>query len=257
MLGANVGTTLIIQVLSFDISAATPVLILIGVVLFRRNRTTPWRDVGRLFIGLGLMLLALHQLLQAMTPYEDAPSLRVLLGLVGTLPLLALLVSAAVTWLAHSSVAIILIIMSLATKGVVSPDTAFALVLGANLGHRHQPGHRGRVGVGLASKRLPLGNLLGRIIGIAVALPTLGIAGRWLVTVEPDIGRAVADYHSLFNAILAIVFLPLLGPYAGGLKRALPARIDPADPSRPLYLDPSAIETPIVALARRRARPCD
>ncbi|WP_131799775.1 Na/Pi symporter, partial [Paraburkholderia ginsengiterrae] len=86
MLGANVGTTLIVQVLSFDVSAASPALILIGVLMFRKASTTRAHDLGRVLIGLGLMLLALHQLLGLMTDYEDAPSLRMLLGAASTAP---------------------------------------------------------------------------------------------------------------------------------------------------------------------------
>src|SRR5438874_5430326 len=80
MLGANVGTTLIVQVLSFDVSRVALLLVLIGVFMFRRGTVTRTRDLGRVGIGLGLMLLALEHLLQLLTPYEDAPSLRLLLG---------------------------------------------------------------------------------------------------------------------------------------------------------------------------------
>ena len=248
MLGANVGTTLIVQVLSFDVSALAPLLILVGVALFRRNRANILHDVGRLIVGLGLMLLALHQLTHVLTPYEDTPSLRAMLGIVATLPLLLTLIAAVLTWLAHSSVAVILIVMSLAAKGVVAPDAAFALVLGANLGTAVNPVVEGATGGNLAGKRLPLGNLAIRAIGVVAALAALDPVGRWLVKVEPDPARAVADFHVLFNASLAVVLLPLLAPYARLLTLLLPQKVDPADPARPLYLDPAAIETPIVAL---------
>src|SRR5271154_4223432 len=78
MLGANVGTTLIVQLLSLDLSSVTPALILLGVLMFRRGQVSRTRDLGRVLIGLGLMLLALRQLLDLVTPFEDAPSLRLL-----------------------------------------------------------------------------------------------------------------------------------------------------------------------------------
>ena len=84
MLGANVGTTLIVQVLSFDISRVAPLFVLLGVMLFRRGTRHPTRDLGRVAIGLGLMLIALQQLLALITPYEDVPSLRMLLGAITT-----------------------------------------------------------------------------------------------------------------------------------------------------------------------------
>jgi phosphate:Na+ symporter len=248
MLGANVGTTLIVQVLSFDVAAAAPVLILIGFLLFRRDSSTPTHDLGRVFIGLGLMLIALHQLLSLMTPYEDAPSLRLLLGAISTEPVIDVLLAAVFTWAVHSSVAVVLLVMSLAANGVVPPEAAFALVLGANLGTAINPVLEGVSSDDPAAKRLPIGNLANRLLGVIVALVLLRWIGPLMVTIEPDNARAVADFHTLFNLALAVIFLPLLTPYSKLLQRLLPRRVDPADPSRPLYLDVAARETPIVAL---------
>lgn len=248
MLGANIGTTLIVQVLSFDVAAAAPVLILIGFILFRRDSATQTHDLGRVFIGLGLMLMALHQLLTLLTPYEDAPSLRLLLGAISTEPVVDVLLAAVFTWAVHSSVAVVLLVMSLAANGVVPPEAAFALVLGANLGTAINPVIEGVSSDDPAARRLPIGNLANRVLGVIVALILLRWIGPLMVTVEPDNARAVADFHTLFNLALAIIFLPLLTPYSKLLQRLLPRRVDPADPSRPLYLDAVARETPIVAL---------
>ena len=93
MLGANVGTTLIVQVLSFDVAEVAPALILIGVLMFRRASAGP-RDFGRVLIGLGLVLMALHQFVDLLTPYEDVPSLRMFLGAVSTQPVLDVILAA-------------------------------------------------------------------------------------------------------------------------------------------------------------------
>lgn len=247
MLGANVGTTLIVQALSFDVAQVAPVLVLLGVLMFRRASAGP-RDFGRVLIGLGLMLMALRQLLELVTPFEDAPSLRLLLGAVATEPVLDVVLAAGLTWAAHSSVAVVLLVMSLAAKGVVPPHAAFALVLGANLGTAVNPVLEGAAGADPAARRVPLGNLLGRAAGVVAALALLVPAGRLMVAMEPNASRAVADFHTLFNLALAAVFLPLLRPYAALLRRWLPVRVDVADPSRPMYLDPAAHETPVVAL---------
>ena len=247
MLGANVGTTLIVQALSFDVAAVAPVLVLVGFLMFRRASAGP-RDFGRVLIGLGLMLMALRQLLELVTPFEDAPSLRLLLGAVATEPVLDVVLAAGLTWAAHSSVAVVLLVMSLAAKGVVPPYAAFALVLGANLGTAVNPVLEGAAGADPAAKRVSLGNLLGRMAGVVAALALLAPAGRLLVVLEPSASRAVADFHTLFNLLLAAVFLPLLTPCAALLRRWLPVRVDAADPSQPMYLDPAAHETPVVAL---------
>jgi phosphate:Na+ symporter len=249
MLGANIGTTLIVQVLSFNISEVAPLFVLIGVLMFRRGSVSRTRDLGRSFIGLGLMLLALGHLLQIVTPYEDVPSLRILLGMITTTPVVDVILAAALTWAAHSSVAIVLVIMSFAATGTVPPDAAFALVLGANLGTAINPVLEGVRSNDPADKRLPIGNLLNRVFGCIIALAFIQPIGRFLVVWEPNNARAVADFHTAFNLILAVLFLPFLTPYAKMLARLLPSRNDAHDPGHAVYLDPAARETPPIALA--------
>ena len=246
MLGANVGTTLIVQVLSFNVGLISPALILVGMLMFRRDSRTQAHDLGRVFIGLGLMLLGLRQLLDLTMVYENSPVFDMLLSAISASWLLDVCLAAILTWAAHSSVAIVLLIMSLATKGVVPADAAFALVLGANLGTAINPLVEGPGG-DPAAKRLPIGNLIGRILGIAATIRFLGPISQFMMSIEPTSARAVADFHTLFNLGVAAVSLPLLGPYASLLRRLLPEN-DPADPARPLYLDAAAKETPIVAL---------
>ena len=138
--------------------------------------------------------------------------------------------------------------MSLAAKGTAPPLAALAMALGANLGAALNPWFEGASDADPAAKRVPLGNLLNRAVGVAVALAFLPTISRFLVTIEPDKARLVADFHTAFNLALALIFMPLLTPFAALLKRLLPARVDPADPSRPLYLDPAAAAAPAIAL---------
>src|SRR5712672_308374 len=236
MLGANVGTTLIVQVLSFDVSQVSFLLILIGVFMFRRSGVTRTRDLGRVGIGLGLMLIALQHLLAMITPYEDVPSLRMLLGAVTTEPLIDIVIAAGLTWAAHSSVAVVLLIMAFAAQGVVPPHAAFALVLGANLGTAINPLLEGGRSGDPASKRLPIGNLINRLVGVALALGLLNWIGPKLVMLDPDPARAVADFHTGFNIIMALLFFPVLKPFARFLTYLLPVRVDTSDPSQPVYL---------------------
>ena len=259
MLGANVGTTLIVQVLSFDVAEIAPALILIGLLMFRRASAGP-RDFGRVLIGLGLMLMALHNFIALLAPYEDVPSLRLLLGAISTQPLLDVILAAGLTWAAHSSVAVVLVIMSFAAQGTVPPQAAFALVLGANLGTAINPILEGVTGNDQAAKRLPIGNFVNRLIGVVCAIAVLPYISPWIVTVDPNNARAVADFHTAFNVVLALIFFPLLTPYANLLKRWLPSRINQSDPSRPIYLDPAARETPVLAIgaaAREALRMAD
>ncbi|MEO8715797.1 MAG: Na/Pi symporter, partial [Acetobacteraceae bacterium] len=233
MLGANVGTTLIVQILSLHVSAAAPALILIGVVAFRRSQESRWRDLGRTAIGLGLVLLALREMLLLLEPMEQGEGLRLIAGLLANQPILALLLGALLAWAAHSSATAVLFVMSLATTGMMPLHAAFAMTLGANLGTAINPCLEAGAGDDPAARRVPLGNLGFRVLGCAAVLPALDPIGRFLVVLEPDPARSVADFHTLFNLASALVFLPLLAPYAAALRRLLPDRAPQVDPTRP------------------------
>jgi phosphate:Na+ symporter len=249
MLGANVGTTLIVQVLSFDISAVAPVLFVIGLITFRVGGRSLTRALGRIAIGFGLMLLALHILLGTLAPAEQAPAVRVVLAAVTNDPVLCIVIAAALTWAAHSSVTVVLLTMSLAYSQFVTEPAALALVLGANLGSAINPlleaGTRGDP----ASRRVPVGNLLNRCVGILIALPFLHPIARELATLQPDSAKMTAEFHMLFNVALAVIFIGPLNAVAWLLVRILPERKQTADPSMPRYLDDAALQTPLLALA--------
>jgi phosphate:Na+ symporter len=248
MLGANVGTTLIVQALSFNISAAAPVLFVIGLVTFRVGGQSLTRALGRIAIGLGLTLLALHILVDTLAPAEEAPAVRVLLTDITHDPVLCIVIAAALTWAAHSSVAVVLLVMSLAYSHFVTTDAALALVLGANLGSAINPLLEGGVRGDPASRRLPLGNLLNRLVGILIALPLLPLLARELPVLQPDAAKMTAEFHLLFNVALAAIFIGPLDAVAWLLVRVLPERKQPADPSLPRYLDETALDTPPLAI---------
>src|SRR5580704_12687394 len=246
MLGANLGSTLITQILAFNIAQVAPVLVLIGVVLFRSSDDGRSRNLGRAGIGLGLMLLALGSLVHTLEPVENASALRAVLSSLGGEPILAVLIAAALTWACHSSVAVVLLIGSLAASGVVAPAGSLALVLGANLGRTLpallEAGSH-------AARRLPLGNLLARAAGCIIVLPFLPMIAGFLAQIEPAPARLVVNFHTAFNLALAVLFLPLTDWLASLLVRVLPDPPRPADPAKPVHLEEAALDSASVALA--------
>src|SRR6185437_2227654 len=249
MLGANIGTTLIVQVLSFDISAVAPALFVIGLAAFNFGGRTVTRDLGRVAIGAGLMLLSLHILLDTLAPVEMAPSVGALLSTITGEPVLCVLIAAALTWAAHSSAAVVLLVMSLAYSHFVTPAAALALVLGANLGSAINPLLEGSGSANRANRRLPLGNLINRLVGVALVLPFLHPIADLFARLEPNPTRMTADFHTAFNVVLALGFVFVLDGLAALLTKLLPEPAKRADPAAPLYLDETAIDTPSVALA--------
>ena len=197
MLGADVGSTLVVQVLSFDIAWASPALILVGVICFMASSASKVQHIGRILIGVGLLLLSLTLIVGASAPLRGSEVLQSVVRPLAEDPILALLLAAVLTWIAHSSVAVcltsssvavVLLVMSLATSGVVPLELAFALVLGANIGSGIIPMML-TLSAGPISRRIPLGNLLFRVVGAVIALPLIGLAAPLVGALEGEPAR--------------------------------------------------------------------
>ena len=252
MLGANIGTALIVKVLTFDVSWVSPILLTAGYAAFKRggregSKQARVQNIGRVGMGLGLMLLALRLLVEAMQPAEAAPLLRALLQALTAEPVLDIILAGGLTFAAHSSVAVMLMIVPLAAAGVVTPVAAFALVLGANLGSAIPPVLA--AGSDPVARRLPLSNLIFRAAGCLLALPFLPWLADLFAQVTPFPGAQAVDFHIALNVALALALIGLLDPAARLLARLLPAADTPDDPARPLYLADNALETPYLALS--------
>ncbi|MEX4002929.1 Na/Pi cotransporter family protein [Paraburkholderia sp. EG285A] len=249
MLGANVGSTLIVQAFSLDLSWISPACLLIGMALFERGKGSRNRDIGRASIGLGLMLLALTLLVSTVQPAETAPALRTVLGALSGEPVLNAALACVLTWAAHSSIPVVLFVMSLAKLHTVPLDIAIAMVLGANVGSALNPYFEAAKGDDLSRRRLPAGNLLLRGGVCVLLLAVCSPLARLLATLPGDASRTIADFHTGLNVAIAVVFIGLLDPVARLLERMMPSPAAGDDAGSPRYLDESALQSPPLALA--------
>ena len=248
MLGADIGTSLMAVVFSRDLSWLSPLFIFVGVVLFiARQATTPGR-IGRILIGLGLMLLALQLVTQSANVLTQAPAVKALLASLSSDRLLEITVGAVLAILAYSSLALVLLTAALATTGVVPIDVALGLVLGANLG-------AGLLAVlttlnaNVQTRQVPLGNLVFKVLGIALVAPFIGL---WLQQTQAwvhELAALVVLFHLSFNVIVACVFVGLTQVVARWMERWLPQPQASATGARQGHLDPSALETPSLAIS--------
>ena len=249
MLGANVGTALIVKALSFDVSWVSPLLLLAGYGAFKRSPKGRVRDLGRVGIGLGLMLLALHGLVETIRPVGNAPILGEILAAVTGDPVLDVILAAGLTFAAHSSVAVMLLLMGLSAGNVITPMAAVALVLGANLGGALPPVLE-TDGTNPANRRVPVGNLLFRAIGCVTVIPFVKPLAEALWRWDPDPASAVTAFHLAFNVVLAVACIGTLGPAATVLAWMFPEKQKhKTEVVRPLFLDADALDTPYLALA--------
>jgi phosphate:Na+ symporter len=247
LLGADVGTTLVAQVLTFDLSVLSPMLIAIGVGMYTYSDSGRSRDIGRLVLGIGMMLLALKLILAASTPMRESVIVQSIFSSLGNDLILAVIVAALIAWMAHSSLATVLLIITLASTGALEPSVAFAFVLGANIGSAIPP-FIATLGSSSSARQPPLGNLIFRVCGVVIVLPMVGYLSGWSAQFDMDAARQIATFHMLFNIALAILFLPLIHQMAALTEKLLPEIEDETSELKPMHLNKSAFATPLVAL---------
>ena len=248
MLGAEIGTSLMTVVFSFDLSWLSPLLIFSGVVAFISNEKSTAGRFGTVAIGFGLITLALQLIVSATQPMIASPAFR---GLIVGLPndvMLDIIVGALLTMACYSSLAFVLLTATLASSGILPVTIALGLVLGANIGSGvlAMLTSSGPPGVRL---RLPLGSLLFKLAGCVIAIPLLPQIHVLLQNHIPTVHAQVIAFHLGFNLMRAMLFIGLTGPMARLVEKMLPAPPNPAGPSRPRHLDPSALQTPSLAIS--------
>lgn len=249
MLGADVGATIAAQALAFNIKALWAVLVAAGVGIAMSADNDRLRGTARLLIGLGVMLLSLKEIGVAAAALRESWLFRAVLGSLESEPILAVAVMAILTWLAHSSLAMVLFVVSLAAAGAVPTGLALALVLGANIGGAFAP-YMALAGSPPAARRVPLGNLIMRGAVALVLLPFVRPLGAWLAALDvaaPE--RLVVHAHTAFNLVVAVLFLPLVGLVARWCEKLIPDAAPDALSGAPQHLDPNVINAPTEALA--------
>jgi phosphate:Na+ symporter len=245
LLGANVGTAVTAWIVATGIEWLSPLVILAGIVLYRSGSTSR-QGGGTALIGIGLMLLSLHLLSSATEPMRQSPALAAFVGLLDNAWPVALAFSAGIAFISSSSLAAVVLILSLASTGILSADLVIILVLGANLGGAIPPVVASLSGPASA-KRVTLGNLIVRAIGCLIALPLAGYGAELLELLPLAPAKLPVDAHLGFNLMLAAVAWPFSRLLSKLMLRLVPEEAQPDN--APKYLDQGELSTPVVALA--------
>ena len=248
MLGADICTTLVAQVLSYDLSWLSPALILVGLVTHRRGTSDAIKQVGMALLGLGLMLLSLKLIGSSTGPLRDAAVLQELFHALEDERMLAMLLIILLTWISHSSIAMILLVMSLAASAIISPQLGLVLVLGANIGGTI-PAVIATLNKGSQALRITVSNSCFKIISCLAVLPFIDVISDLLSTyVTTDVARHVVDFHTAFNIAVAVVFLPLTSRAYKIITRYIPDPVKTSDANESRYLNEKLISTPSMAI---------
>jgi phosphate:Na+ symporter len=246
LLGANVGTAVTAWLVATGIESVSPLVILVGVVLYRSGGSSARQGFGSALVGIGLMLLSLHLLSLATEPMRLSPALAAFLTLLDGAWPAALAFSTLLAIVSSSSLAVVVLILSLTAMGILSPALTVVLVLGANLGGAVPP-VIATLKAAAPARRVTLGNLIVRGAGCLVVLPFADEVAGWLALLPLPAAKLPVDIHLAFNLAVALVLWPLSGPLSRLMERLVPD--DKRPETGPRYLDETALSSPIVALS--------
>ena len=248
MLGADVGTALMARVLTLDLSWLSPLLIFLGVIFFLSRKQTRVGQMGRVGIGLGLIILALQLIVEAAAPITQAQGVKVVFASLSGDLLLDALVGALFAMVSYSSLAAVLLTATLAGAAVISLPVAIGLVIGANIGS----GILAFLSTSMqnaAGRQVALGSLLYKLIGLLLIIPVLDPLVNWMDSLDLSTQGLVIGFHLLYNTTRCLLLLPTVGPMARLCAWLLPERPEANGLARPRHLDPTALATPSLALA--------
>lgn len=250
VLGADLGSALLIQVLSFKLEWLVPVLLALGGGFFIKSDRRKLKQAGRIILGLAFILISLRFLRETMDPIRGSEFLPAIVSYLERDFLTAFVVGALLAFVMHSSVAVILMCVTTAAIGAITADVGVSLVLGANLGSALIPIWLSR-GMNSASRRIPMANLMIRGSGAFLVLLLLNGFGTpgWLTSLGA--AQTLINVHILFNLLL-LMALPFNKYLDQPLQRLIPDVIEAAEAGaqpRRSALDETVIDKPQLALA--------
>lgn len=211
MLGADLGSAIVVQLLTSSLSAVTPLLLLIGVLFFLRSARRFLRQVGRILIGLALVFLSLDLIREASAPLVKSEGVNAAMAYLSGDLITAFLLAVVFAWFVHSSVAAVLLFASLAAETVLPEQAAFAMVLGANLGGAFIAFVL-TLRSGFDVRRVIIGNLLLRGGGAVIALGWLFWLDTGLFVPGTTALQRTLNVHLAFNGALLLAGLFILKP---------------------------------------------
>ena len=246
ILGADVGTTVTVQLLAFDLLAVSPLVVFVGWVTWTIGRGTV-RYIGQALLGFGFLFLGMKLVSDGTAPLATSGLFRDMLTALTGQPLILLLVAAVFTALVRSSAAVIGLALSLAASGLMPLSSAIPIIFGANIGTA-ATALFAAIGQNAEALRVAAAHAAFKVIGVILFVPFAGLFTDLVARTAPDVPRQIANAHTLFNVILAAVFLPFTNLAADLFTRLVPDRTTTSTGA--IYLNTQTIDTPAVALGQ-------
>ena len=249
ILGANIGTTVTVQLIAFRVSDYALLIITIGFLLTLLSKESRGHRIGGIILAFGLIFFGMKVMSDSVAPLRHYPQVTDALLSVGENPLLGILLATVFTGIVQSSAATLGLVLSLSFQGLMSLESAIPLVLGANVG-TCVTALLASIGAKATGKRVALGHILFNLFGVALFYPFIGPVADLIARTSGEVPRQIANIHAFFNVGMAIFFVPFIRPYAAMISALLPKKELPAREFAPKYLEETLLETPDLALGQ-------
>ena len=249
ILGADIGTTLTVQLLAFKLHDLALLFVAVGFALSFFARRGLAKNVGQAVLGFGFLFLGMRVMTEGLAPLADDPLTRQVLVALAANPFMGLLVGALGSATMASSAATIGLVMSLAHQNLLGLDGAIPVVLGANIG---------TCAAALAAsmrstadaRRVAVAHVAFKLLGVALVFPFIGPLTRLVAETAPDAARQIANAHTLFNVAISGLFLPFAPLAATVIGRLVPEHERADNPFKTRYLDDRYLDQPALAIGQ-------
>ncbi|OGP24212.1 MAG: hypothetical protein A2X99_09620 [Deltaproteobacteria bacterium GWB2_55_19] len=248
ILGADIGTTLTVQIIAFRVYDYAIAVIGVGILMKYIGRRGPAKDLGQAILGFGFVFFALKTLTETFEPIARNPLWTEILLSLSRDPFAGIIVTALLTALLHSSAATLGLAITFAHAGLLTLDSAMPIVLGANIG-TSVSAIVSSFGANIDARRVAIAHILFKVLGVVIVIPFLGVFTDLVGLSTPDLARQIANAHTFFNIAIALLFLPFTGPFTDFIKILLPER-EEHKRFGPKYLDPMVLASPTLALVQ-------
>lgn len=248
ILGADIGATLTVQLIAFHVYDYAVLFIGIGLLFHLFSRRLLYKNMGQGVLGFGFVFLSIKIMTDAMSPLQGNDLFRSAFVALTDTPFIAILLSAALTAVIHSSAATMGIALALAKSGLIPLHSAMYIIFGANIGTcatALMAGFRSPA----EARRVAWAHVFFKVLGVAVFIPFLGPFRDLVKLTTSDLTRQIANANTLFNVIMAVIFLPILGLFARLITGLVPEKAEEKK-FGPMYLDDHVLKTPSLALGQ-------
>ncbi|NLF63885.1 MAG: Na/Pi cotransporter family protein [Chloroflexi bacterium] len=247
MLGQEIGTTLTAQIVAFKVGDFSLLLVVVGLVLMEFFPNRDWRKYGQIFMGLGLVLVGMSFMSEALGALVEIPWVGSALTTIGQRPWIGLLTGIVVTSITQSSSAVMSIVVAMGMSDVITLQGAVGVMLGANIGSCIT-GLTAAIRLSPTARQASFAQILINVIGVLLFLPFISQFAGIVENTAAQLPRQIANAHTIFNVVVSILMFPFVPQIAAVAKRLAPADPEKEKAKVTQFIDEMQYAVPAVAL---------